>query len=85
MLISFLFKIGSNKNTFALITVANMCDTLAAPADGSRSSEDLKFAVAGTLTFTCNPGFTLTGSATVTCQNDGTFDAAAPTCGKSYI
>ena len=71
-------------NVFALITDANMCDTLAAPAGGTRSSEDLKFAVAGTLTFTCNLGFTLVGSATVTCQNDGTFDAAAPTCGKSY-
>ena len=61
-----------------------MCNTLDAPADGKLSSEDLKFPVAGTLTFTCNSGFTLAGSTTVTCQPDGTFDAVAPNCGKSY-
>ena len=74
-----------NRQTFVCITDANMCATLAAPTDGTRSSEDLTFPVDGTLTFSCNEGFTLTGSTTVTCQSDETFDDVAPTCGKSYI
>ena len=77
------FNSVNNKHTCALITDANMCATLAAPADGTRSSDDLMFPVAGTLDFACNSGFSLTGSATVTCQADGTFDNAAPTCGMS--
>ena len=83
MIIS-LFLRGRNKNIFALFTAANMCATLAAPTDGSRDSEAGMFVVGGTLTFTCDAGFTLTGTGTVTCQPDGNFDAIAPTCGKSY-
>ena len=75
---------GRNKYTLYLITAANMCATLAAPTDGTRDSEAGMFVVGGTLTFTCDEGFTLTGTGTVTCQADGDFDAIAPTCGKSY-
>ena len=77
--------LGNNKNTFDLITVANMCSNLAAPTDGTRSSEDAMFPVGATLTFTCNSGFTVTGSNPLNCQPDGSFDNVAPTCGKSYI
>ena len=60
-----------------------MCDNLDAPTNGERGSDVLLFPVYDTLSFTCNEGFTLDGSALVTCQSNGTFDDVAPTCGKS--
>jgi len=34
-----------------------------------------------TCTFTCDDGFTLTGSSTRTCQDDGTWSGTEPMCG----
>ena len=31
-------------------------------------------------TYSCDNGYTLTGGVRVFCQNDGTWDGAAPTC-----
>ena len=81
---SFLFKSGSNNQIIAIITVASMCDLLDAPMDGTRSPTDEKFPVADTLTFVCNSGFSLSGPGVLTCQPAGTWDIAAPTCGKSH-
>ena len=30
--------------------------------------------------YACNPGYTLEGSKTIYCQNDGTYSDKAPTC-----
>ena len=65
----------------ALITVA--CDLLAAPSDGTRSSDNPDFPVADTLAFECNSGFTLIGSGTLTCKPDGNWNDTVPICGKS--
>lgn len=35
---------------------------------------------AATATFTCNPGYTLSGATTATCSATGTWSAAVPTC-----
>ena len=35
------------------------------------------------VTFSCSMGFSLNGSATVTCQNDGTFSSTIPNCARS--
>lgn len=54
------------------------CSGAAAPANGAVSS-----AMATYLEFigySCNAGYTLQGAVTRTCQADGTFDGAAPTC-----
>ena len=34
----------------------------------------------GTCVFTCNTGFTLSGSAVRRCQEDGTYTGTQPTC-----
>ena len=61
-----------------------MCDLLDAPANGTRSSDTPEFPVDGTLTFDCDSQFTLTGSATLICLPNGTWNGEPPTCGKSY-
>ncbi|HVZ73733.1 MAG TPA: hypothetical protein VHJ20_15240 [Polyangia bacterium] len=56
--------------------VAN-CPQLAAPMNGNVSAM-LTFGAQAQ--YTCNSGYTLTGKATSTCNNDGTWSDPAPTC-----
>ncbi|XP_019633411.1 PREDICTED: uncharacterized protein LOC109476834 [Branchiostoma belcheri] len=51
----------------------HQCPILTAPTDGTMSGENV-------LTFTCNTGYNLVGSSTLTCQLDGTWDGSPPTC-----
>jgi len=47
------------------------------PANGMVDCSD-----AGTCIFTCNTGFTLSGSAVRRCQEDGTWSGTQPTCSQ---
>ncbi len=38
----------------------------------------------GIATYTCNTGYTLSGSSTRTCQTNGLWSETAPTCGEFY-
>ncbi|XP_078692043.1 uncharacterized protein LOC144922256 [Branchiostoma floridae x Branchiostoma belcheri] len=55
------------------------CPARAAPANGAVSPTGAVSYPNG-VTFTCNPGYVLTGAATATCQADGTWSNPAPTC-----
>ncbi len=58
--------------------VPQACPTLVAPAGGAVSGTS---GVTGdTRTYSCNAGFTLSGSTTTTCRPDGSWSNAAPTC-----
>jgi len=57
--------------------VAN-CPALASPAGGTVSAPMLTFGA--TATYTCNTGYDRAGPAMRTCQNDGTWSGAVPTC-----
>jgi hypothetical protein len=59
-----------------------MCPTLTAPPNGAVVETASMFAVGAQLSFTCNAGFTVTGTNPLICQAAGTFDDSAPTCGK---
>ena len=37
------------------------------------------------ITFTCDTGFTLTGTQQTTCLTNGSWDSAAPSCGELYM
>ncbi len=54
------------------------CSGATAPANGAVSAMTATFG--NTVTYSCNAGFTLTGTATATCQSDGTFTGPTPTC-----
>lgn len=54
------------------------CGALSPPIEGVVSTD--RNSLGGTATYTCNAGHTLTGSPTRTCQPDGTWSGAAPTC-----
>lgn len=59
--------------------MANRCTPdLVAPANGSVSHTTRR--TGQSATFSCDAGYTLVGSATVTCQPDGTWSASSPTC-----
>ncbi len=60
-------------------TVVPTCGQLSSPVNGalSLSSGVSEGSVA---TYTCDTGFTLTGSATRTCTSDGEWTPAAPVC-----
>ncbi|KAI8484967.1 hypothetical protein Bbelb_373740, partial [Branchiostoma belcheri] len=49
------------------------CPALTAPTNGDVSGDMV-------LTFTCNTGYNLVGSSTLTCQEDLTWDGSPPTC-----
>ncbi|XP_078667416.1 E-selectin-like [Branchiostoma floridae x Branchiostoma belcheri] len=55
------------------------CPARAAPANGAVSPTGAVSYPNG-VTFTCNPGYTLNGVATPTCQADGTWSSSVPTC-----
>ncbi|XP_019627140.1 PREDICTED: CUB and sushi domain-containing protein 3-like, partial [Branchiostoma belcheri] len=55
------------------------CSALTAPANGAVSPTGAVSYPNG-VTFTCNPGYTLNGVATPTCQADGTWNSPVPTC-----
>ncbi|XP_077985579.1 uncharacterized protein LOC144440172 [Glandiceps talaboti] len=61
-------------------TCTSACAALTAPADGTVS--DTAVATGTTVTVACNEGFTLTGTASLTCT-DGAWSAAVGTCGSS--
>ena len=60
-------------------SIVPTCGQLSGPVNGalSLSSGVSEGSVA---TYTCNPGFTLTGSVTRTCTSDGGWTPAAPVC-----
>ena len=71
---------GSDGNwTEAAPTCAPVdCGAFTAPTNGAVSQPDTTFGQ--TATFSCNNGYVLNGSTSATCQADGNWDSAAPTC-----
>ncbi|XP_019620833.1 PREDICTED: uncharacterized protein LOC109467329 [Branchiostoma belcheri] len=55
----------------------NQCPLLTAPTNGAVTGSNFYQDV---VTFTCDSGYNLVGSSTLTCQADATWSAAAPTC-----
>ncbi|KAI1279561.1 Sushi, von Willebrand factor type A, EGF and pentraxin domain-containing protein 1 [Halotydeus destructor] len=56
------------------------CPALQAPANGFLSGQCGFASTGGMCTFTCNMGYTVTGSPTLTCQGDGMWSSEPPTC-----
>ena len=59
------------------------CATPAAPENGFHdpfNGYDLEQFPGGHVSFRCRDRFRLVGSATIICQDDGTWDASTPTC-----
>ena len=68
----------NSPNTAAIS--CSITDTeIAPPANGRVSIDGL------TYTYTCNPGYTLNGSMTRTCGDDGTWSSTAPTCESKLV
>ncbi|XP_078664090.1 E-selectin-like [Branchiostoma floridae x Branchiostoma belcheri] len=61
----------------APICSAVQCPPLAAPANGARTGSN---SYQDVVTFTCNLGYVLVGSASLTCQADATWSGNVPTC-----
>jgi hypothetical protein len=57
------------------------CSGAVAPANGSVSASSATFG--NSVTYSCDMGYTLNGTAVSTCQADGTFATPAPTCSPS--
>jgi hypothetical protein len=68
---------GTWSGVAATCTIAS-CGTLVAPTNGSVSAPTITYG--STATYGCNAGFALVGSTTRTCQADGTWSGAIPTC-----
>ena len=54
-----------------------------APANGQRSGSGLTFG--STVTYTCNPGYTLQGESRGTCMANGHWSGRAPTCNRKLL
>ncbi|XP_066270970.1 uncharacterized protein [Branchiostoma lanceolatum] len=59
---------------------AAQCPALAAPANGARTPATGATSYRNVVTFTCNPGYQLNGTARVTCQADVSWSNPVPTC-----
>ncbi len=58
---------------------APQCPTLFSPLNGRVSASR------GTATYSCNTGYTLSGSSTRTCQTNEQWSGAAPTCSATAV
>ncbi|XP_066284018.1 P-selectin-like [Branchiostoma lanceolatum] len=63
----------------SFICTALQCPTLTAPADGTLNSTG-PYDPQNVVLFTCNQGYELDGSSTVTCQANLTWSGAVPSC-----
>ena len=54
------------------------CGNPGQPVNGQRSDDSFDFG--STVTYTCGAAYRLDGSSTATCQADGTWSSAVPTC-----
>jgi Sushi repeat (SCR repeat) len=59
-------------------TISTGCGWLNSPTNGAMSAPISTYG--STATYSCSPGFVLSGSATRACQTDGTWSGDAPTC-----
>ena len=60
------------------------CQSLTAPKNGTIacSETDGVLSLGDSCTFTCDSGYELMGSDTVTCQSNGSWDVSGPTCNR---
>jgi hypothetical protein len=68
---------GTWSGTAPTCVIAN-CPALAAPAGGTVSAQTLTFG--SNATYACSTGYAISGDSTRTCQPDGSWSGAAPTC-----
>ncbi|XP_035665048.1 sushi, von Willebrand factor type A, EGF and pentraxin domain-containing protein 1-like, partial [Branchiostoma floridae] len=61
------------------------CPELAVPTNGARIPATGANSYQNQITFTCNTGYLLTGTGTLTCQADGTWSDNASTCTHSSV
>ena len=64
------------------VTAQVTCPRPVAPTNGRivTSTTSQIYQVGSTARFTCNLGYTLSGSASITCQTGGTWSSPYPTC-----
>ena len=66
-----------------LNTVKTSCPCPSSPTNGFTSCNESHLAGIGTrVTYSCNSGYTLSGSSYRTCQRSGSWTGTAPTCVK---
>eukprot|EP00058_Branchiostoma_floridae_P008085 XP_002593573.1 hypothetical protein BRAFLDRAFT_125152 [Branchiostoma floridae] len=62
--------------------ITGQCRDPGVPDNGNRDN-DSNFAVGQTVTYSCMTGYQLQGTATITCQSDGSWSDSTPTCEAS--
>ncbi|XP_070182791.1 CUB and sushi domain-containing protein 3-like [Littorina saxatilis] len=60
--------------------VRNQCPTPSAIPNGYLTEKRVLYSFGDTVTFSCAPGYVLTGQTTLLCQANGTWSAEIPTC-----
>ena len=66
---------------FSLIEIT--CPSLHTPLNGTKSSEDVT--VDGVVTFSCNRGYTLSGTSSLQCEPTGSWNGTAPHCSGEVL
>ena len=74
------YSICIHKRFYAVITLKSFAGCTIPMISNGDSSPTGNITSGQTVTFSCSMGFSLNGSTTVTCQNDGTFSDAIPSC-----
>ncbi len=65
---------------FPLHTAVLSCPALDSPVNSTVDDAERECLSEATYVYSCDPGFTLDGTETCTCQSDGTWSGQPPTC-----
>ena len=68
----------SSKNALFILFQEHSCGNPGVPANGKKNSSTYQYG--DSINFECNVGYTLSGSAIRTCQNNGLWTGTQPTC-----
>ena len=70
-------------NTFILLPVVD-CNSPGEIIDGSQD-QNTDTTYNSSITYQCDPGYNMIGGDTITCQSNGKWSGAIPTCNSKYF
>ena len=82
--VAYAWNVATRKYCTCVLPAAVSCGTAPdVPANGQRNGSGTTYG--STVTYTCNPGYTLKGGSKLTCMANGQWSGRTPTCSRKLL